>query len=84
MVLDGLLDVGCNEGRGLSLCADNGFQAEGLELNEAAAALARRLDPDGPSPGVALVQASLPGPGRGLPDRDGQAPGRMKPWRSVS
>jgi SAM-dependent methyltransferase len=37
-----LLDVGCNEGRGLSLYADNGFQVEGLELNEAAAALARR------------------------------------------
>jgi SAM-dependent methyltransferase len=37
-----LLDVGCNEGRGLSLYADNGFQAEGLELNEAAAAVARQ------------------------------------------
>jgi len=36
-----LLDVGCNEGRGLSLYADNGFEVEGLELNEAAAALAR-------------------------------------------
>jgi SAM-dependent methyltransferase len=37
-----LLDVGCNEGRGLRLYADNGFQVEGLELNEAAAAVARR------------------------------------------
>ena len=37
-----LLDVGCNEGRGLSLYAQDGFQVEGLELNEAAAALARR------------------------------------------
>ena len=37
-----LLDVGCNEGRGLSLYADNGFQVEGLELNELAAALARQ------------------------------------------
>jgi 2-polyprenyl-3-methyl-5-hydroxy-6-metoxy-1,4-benzoquinol methylase len=37
-----LLDVGCNEGRGLSLYADNGFEVEGLELNETAAALARR------------------------------------------
>jgi SAM-dependent methyltransferase len=37
-----LLDVGCNEGRGLSLYAANGFQVEGLELNEAAAALARQ------------------------------------------
>lgn len=36
-----LLDVGCNEGRGLSLYAENGFQAEGLEINEVAAALAR-------------------------------------------
>jgi len=31
-----LLDVGCNEGRGLSLYAANGFQAEGLELNRVA------------------------------------------------
>ena len=37
-----LLDVGCNEGRGLSLYAHNGFQVEGLELNESAAALARQ------------------------------------------
>jgi SAM-dependent methyltransferase len=37
-----LLDVGCNEGRGLSLYADNGFEVEGLELNESAAALARQ------------------------------------------
>jgi SAM-dependent methyltransferase len=37
-----LLDVGCNEGRGLSLYAANGFQVEGLELNEAAAGVARR------------------------------------------
>jgi SAM-dependent methyltransferase len=37
-----LLDVGCNEGRSLSLYAENGFQVEGLELNENAAALARR------------------------------------------
>ena len=37
-----LLDVGCNEGRGLGLYAGNGFQVEGLELNEAAAAVARR------------------------------------------
>jgi len=37
-----LLDVGCNEGRGLSLYAANGFQVEGLELNEPAAVLARK------------------------------------------
>ena len=37
-----LLDLGCNEGRGLSLYAANGFVAEGLEINEAAAALARQ------------------------------------------
>jgi len=37
-----LLDVGCNEGRGLSLYAANGFEVEGLELNEPAAELARR------------------------------------------
>jgi SAM-dependent methyltransferase len=35
-----LLDIGCNEGRGLRIYAGNGFQAEGLELNEAAAAVA--------------------------------------------
>ena len=37
-----LLDLGCNEGRGLSLYAANGFVAEGLEINEKAAALARQ------------------------------------------
>ena len=37
-----LLDLGCNEGRGLSLYAANGFTAEGLEINEKAAALARQ------------------------------------------
>lgn len=36
-----LLDVGCNEGRGLRIYARNGFQVEGLELNETAAAVAR-------------------------------------------
>jgi 2-polyprenyl-3-methyl-5-hydroxy-6-metoxy-1,4-benzoquinol methylase len=37
-----LLDVGCNEGRGLTFYSINGFQAEGLEINERAAAVARR------------------------------------------
>lgn len=37
-----LLDIGCNEGRTLKNYARNGFQAEGTELNEAAAAVARR------------------------------------------
>jgi len=49
-----LIDIGCNEGRGLNLYARNGFQVEGLELNQAAAAQARsrgfivheRLDED--------------------------------------
>ena len=36
------MDIGCNEGRTLSLYARNGFQAEGLELNEVAAAVARQ------------------------------------------
>lgn len=37
-----LLDVGCNEGRGLTLYARNGFSAvEGLETNPVAAAAAR-------------------------------------------
>ncbi len=37
-----LLDIGCNEGRGLRLYARNGFKVEGLELNETAAAVARK------------------------------------------
>jgi len=37
-----LLDIGCNEGRGLRIYRGNGFQVEGLELNERAAALARK------------------------------------------
>jgi len=36
-----LLDVGCNEGRGLERYRANGFNAEGLELNALAAAAAR-------------------------------------------
>jgi SAM-dependent methyltransferase len=36
-----LLDIGCNEGRGLMLYSRNGFHAEGLELNETAARVAR-------------------------------------------
>lgn len=37
-----LLDIGCNEGRGLRRYKENGFTAEGLELNEKAAAVAQR------------------------------------------
>ncbi len=37
-----LLDVGCNEGRGLQIYQQNGYSAEGLELNETAAAEARK------------------------------------------
>lgn len=36
-----LLDVGCNEGRSMRIFANHGFQVEGLELNESAAAAAR-------------------------------------------
>lgn len=36
-----LLDIGCNEGRTLKNYAHNGFHAEGAELNENAAAVAR-------------------------------------------
>jgi SAM-dependent methyltransferase len=36
-----LLDIGCNEGRTLKNYVRNGFQAEGTELNETAAAVAR-------------------------------------------
>jgi SAM-dependent methyltransferase len=37
-----LLDVGCNEGRGLKIYQRNGFLAEGLELNVKAATVARK------------------------------------------
>lgn len=37
-----LLDVGCNEGRGLKIYRRNGFEAEGLELNKRAADVARK------------------------------------------
>lgn len=36
-----LIDIGCNEGRGLRIYRQNGFHAEGLELNEKAAHAAR-------------------------------------------
>jgi 2-polyprenyl-3-methyl-5-hydroxy-6-metoxy-1,4-benzoquinol methylase len=36
-----LLDVGCNEGRGLEFFQSHGFSAEGLELNSKAAEVAR-------------------------------------------
>jgi SAM-dependent methyltransferase len=37
-----LLDVGCNEGRGLKIYKQNGFKTEGLEINERAAIEARK------------------------------------------
>jgi 2-polyprenyl-3-methyl-5-hydroxy-6-metoxy-1,4-benzoquinol methylase len=37
-----LLDIGCNEGRGLTIYSRNGYKVEGLEVNEMAAAVARR------------------------------------------
>jgi SAM-dependent methyltransferase len=36
-----LLDIGCNEGRGLPIYSRNGFRAEGQDLSETAAAVAR-------------------------------------------
>jgi SAM-dependent methyltransferase len=36
-----LLDIGCNEGRGLKIYRGNGFRPEGLELNARAAEVAR-------------------------------------------
>lgn len=36
-----LLDIGCNEGRGLAIYTNNGFVSEGLELNGKAAEEAR-------------------------------------------
>lgn len=37
-----LLDIGCNEGRGLALYRGNGFEVEGIELNRVAAEEARK------------------------------------------
>ena len=37
-----LLDIGCNEGQGLQIYKQNGFMAEGLELNDRAASAARK------------------------------------------
>ncbi|MSN25631.1 MAG: methyltransferase domain-containing protein [Geobacter sp.] len=39
-----LLDLGCNEGRNLVYYRNNGFDAEGLELNPLAAEAARKLN----------------------------------------
>jgi SAM-dependent methyltransferase len=36
-----LIDIGCNEGRGLRIYERNGFHVEGLELNDTAADVAR-------------------------------------------
>ena len=47
-----LLDIGCNEGRGLQIYRRNGYAVEGLELNERAAAVAR-------SKGLAVDTATL-------------------------
>lgn len=38
-----LLDIGCNEGRGLQFYSRNGWQPEGVELNTNAAKAARKL-----------------------------------------
>jgi SAM-dependent methyltransferase len=38
-----LVDIGCNEGRGLRIYERNGFQVEGLELNDTAASVARSI-----------------------------------------
>lgn len=37
-----LLDIGCNEGQGLQIYKQNGFMAEGLELNDRAASETRK------------------------------------------
>jgi SAM-dependent methyltransferase len=38
-----LIDIGCNEGRGLRIYARNGFKVEGIELSTTAAAVARSI-----------------------------------------
>lgn len=39
-----LLDIGCNEGRNIIYYRNNGFEAEGLEVNPVAAEAARKLN----------------------------------------
>lgn len=55
-----LLDVGCNEGRGLVLYRQNGFTAEGLELNSRAADVARSRGFRVYEDDIAELQPTLP------------------------
>ncbi len=55
-----LLDVGCNEGRGLVLYRANGFKPEGLELNSRAAEVARRRGFMVYESDIEALQPSLP------------------------
>ncbi len=55
-----LLDVGCNEGRGLVLYRRGGFKPEGLELNSRAAEVARRRGFMVYESDLAALQPSLP------------------------
>jgi SAM-dependent methyltransferase len=55
-----LLDVGCNEGRGLVLYRRNGFKPEGLELNSRAAEVARSRGFMVYETDIAGLQPSLP------------------------
>jgi len=55
-----LLDVGCNEGRGLVLYRRNGFKPEGLELNSRAAEVARSRGFMVYETDIAELQPSLP------------------------
>jgi len=55
-----LLDVGCNEGRGLVLYRRNGFKPEGLELNSRAAEVARSRGFMVYESDIAALQPSLP------------------------
>lgn len=55
-----LLDVGCNEGRGLVLYRRNGFKPEGLELNSRAAEVARSRGFMVYESDIAALQPALP------------------------
>lgn len=55
-----LLDIGCNEGRGLVLYRRNGFKPEGVELNSRAAEVARRRGFMVYETDLAALQPSLP------------------------
>jgi SAM-dependent methyltransferase len=91
-----LIDIGCNEGRGLEIYARNGFEVQGQDLSETAAAAARRrgfvvhtraldgLNPPAPYDVAVLsnVLEHAPGPRQMLLDVRGLLSARGRLWIS--